>query len=129
MQGRLLHIYVCLIQGGCKLLSMRQMSFVKTTSSIGCADRESNAPVDFNSGEPTRPCTSGTDCFGSEDVTSVEFSTGEHSRPSCAAQLCRYFCIPRADNMIGIAVLLTEQWKASKSRIRYRAHCVSQSMF
>ena len=53
------------------------MSLVKTTSSIGCIGRESNAPVDFKAGEPTRPCTTGLDCFGTEDGTSIESSTGE----------------------------------------------------
>ena len=51
-------------------MSMRQMSllgFVKSTSSTGCVGRESNVPVDSNTGEPTRPCTSGIDCFGAED--------------------------------------------------------------
>ena len=47
-----------------QIISMGQMSFVKTTSSIGCVGRESNASVYFNAGEPTRPCTSGLDCFG-----------------------------------------------------------------
>ena len=51
-------------------MSIRQTSFMKTTSSIGCVDGESNAPVDSNAGEPTRPCTSGIDCFGAEDGTS-----------------------------------------------------------
>ena len=66
-------------------MSMRQRSFVKSNSSIGCVGRESNAPVDFNAGEPTRPCTSGINCFGAEDGTSIKSSTGEPSRPSCAA--------------------------------------------
>ena len=68
-----------------QIVSMRQTSFVKTTSSVGCVGGESNAPVDSNAGEPTRPWTSGIDCFGAEDATSVESSTGEPSRPSCAA--------------------------------------------
>ena len=48
---------------------------VKSSSSIGCVGAESNAPVDSNAEEPTRPCTSGIDCFGAEDGTSVESST------------------------------------------------------
>ena len=46
--------------------------------------QKSNAPIDSNTGEPTRPCTSGIDYFGVEDSTSVESSTGEPSRSSCA---------------------------------------------
>ena len=57
-------------------MSIRQTSFVKATSSIGCVDGESNAPVDSNAGEPTRPCTSDIEYFGTEDGTST---------PSCAA--------------------------------------------
>ena len=64
---------------------MRQTSFVKSTSSIGCVGGESNVPVDFNPGKPTRLFTSGIDCFGAEDGTSVESSTGEPSRPSYTA--------------------------------------------
>ena len=68
-------------------MSMRQtfllgLGFVKSISSIGCIGRESNALVDFNTGEPTRPCTSGIDRFGTEGGTSVESSTGESSRPT-----------------------------------------------
>ena len=37
------------------------------TRLLGCVGAESNAPVDSNAGEPTRPCTSGIDCFGAED--------------------------------------------------------------
>ena len=53
-------------------MSMRQTSilgFVKSTSRVGCVGGESNAPVDFNVGKPTRLCTSGIDCFGVEDGT------------------------------------------------------------
>ena len=64
---------------------MSLLGFVKSASSIGCVDAESNVPADSNAGEPTRPCTSGIDCFGAEDGTSVKSSTGEPSRPSCAA--------------------------------------------
>ena len=61
--------------------------FVKSTSSIGQVGAESNALVDSNAGEPTRPCTCGIDYFGAEDGTSVDSSTGKPSRPSCAATL------------------------------------------
>ena len=63
-------------------MSMRQTSFVKSTSSMA---EKAMHPVAFNAGEPTRPYTSGIDCFGAEDGTSVESSTGEIPRPSCAA--------------------------------------------
>ena len=65
-------------------MSMRQTSFVKSTSSMA---EKAMHPVAFNAGEPTRPYTSGIDCFGAEDGTSVESSTGEIPRPSCAPNL------------------------------------------
>ena len=49
--------------------------FVESTSSIGCVGAESNAPIDSNAWEPTRPCTSGIDYFGAEDGTSMESTT------------------------------------------------------
>ena len=49
------------------------LGFVKSTSSIGCVDAESNAPA----GEPRRPRTSGIDYFGVEDGTSVESSNAQ----------------------------------------------------
>ena len=61
--------------------------FVKSTSSIGCVGTESNAPIDSNAGEPTRPCISGIDYFGTEDASSVESSTIDPSRSSCAATI------------------------------------------
>ena len=78
--------------------------FVKSTSSIGCVGTESNAPIDSNAGEPTRPCTSGIDYFGAEDGSSVESSTIEPSRSSCAATL-----VPQEQQCIQvIAVALAE---------------------
>ena len=61
------------------------------TSSIGCVDAESKAPVDSNAGEPSR-CTSDKEYFGAEDDTFVESSIGE---PSCNAQLCRSSLVPQ----------------------------------
>ena len=53
--------------GGCKFnMLMRQTSllgFVKSISSTGCVGAESNAPVDSNAGESTRPYTSGIELF------------------------------------------------------------------
>ena len=66
---------------------MALLFIVKSTCSIGCVGAESNAPVDSNAGEPTRPSTSGIDYFDAEDGISVESSTGDPSSPSCATTL------------------------------------------
>ena len=81
------HIYVTRMpRAGMRMHVVAAGNVVSQTRlCIGCVGAESNAPVDSNTGESTRPCTSGIDYFGAEDSTSCESSTGDPSRLSCAA--------------------------------------------
>ena len=81
------HIYVTRMPRAGMRMHVVAAGYVvsQTRLCIGCVGAESNASVDSNTGESTRPCTSGIDYFGAEDGTSCESSTGDPSRPSCAA--------------------------------------------